>query len=112
MAWSVSSSFRDANHAPVIQLNNDVVIRAKPGDQLDLAATVNDPDGDLFEITWWQFRTFKTTTVSTITSPNKLATKLVVPQNAKPNQTFSIVVEVKDKGKINLTSYKTIKIVI
>lgn len=112
MAWSVSSSFRDANHAPVIQLNNDVVIRAKPGDQLNLAATVNDPDGDLFEITWWQFRTFKTTPVLTITSPNKLATKLVVPQNAKPNQTFSIVVEVKDKGKINLTSYKTIKIVI
>jgi hypothetical protein len=41
-----------------------------------------------------------------------LSTSIVIPKEAAPGQTLFIVLEVKDKGKINLTNYQLIKIVI
>ena len=112
MAWSVTPSFKNANHAPVIHLKNETVIYAKPGDSINLGAIVKDPDGDEYEVKWWQFRTLNSDPIFEIQSANALSTIIKIPTETKKAQSITLVIEVKDKGKINLTSYKSIKIVI
>ena len=112
LLWSVTNTFNDANHAPMIALKNAQLIHAKPGDKIHLGISVKDPDGDAFNVRWWQFSKLKSNPVLTLSSNKDLSTTVTVPQDARTNQTLFMVVEVEDKGKINLTSYKTIKILL
>ena len=112
LVWSTTPSFKNANHAPVIQLKNQSVIHAKSGDLINVGAKVNDPDGDTYEVNWWQFRTLKSEPNVEIQSQNTLSTFIKIPAGAANHQTVALVIEVKDNGKTSLTSYKTIHIVI
>ena len=112
MTWSVSPSYSNANHAPIVQLKNKSVIHAKPGNRLRLTADIIDPDGDDYEVFWGHFRTLKSEPAIEIEYPGALSTFIRIPSNAIQGQTFFIVIEARDKRKISLTSYKTLKIIV
>lgn len=112
MQWSVTSNYKDANHPPVITLNNTKTIYAKPGDQIKLNVTVNDPDGDAYSIKWWQFKNDKTTPEIEILNNNTLNPTFFLPINASTKQTLFLVIEVTDHHKMNLTNYALVKVIL
>lgn len=111
MKWSVTNNFKSANHAPIIQLKGSATIQVKPGQQIYLNATVKEPDGDQYEVKWWQFSKKQTETVLGINQKNSLQTSVTIPANAK-KQTLYLVLQVQEKNENSLTSYQLIKIII
>jgi len=93
-------------------LKNEPLIHIKQGESINVSALVKDPDDDAYDVRWWQFQTLKSDPILGISSTDSLSTLIKIPVDAKNGQIFTLVFEVKDKGKINLTSYKTVKIVI
>ncbi len=62
MDWTITSSYKEANHNPVVVLNGiagkDVVrVDVKSGERVELtAAGTSDPDGDRLSFQWFQYR--------------------------------------------------------
>lgn len=112
MDWSVKSDLRAANHAPIITLKMEQEIQAKPGDILSLNAKVKDSDGDAFTAKWWQFNKYKNAPVLVFSNSQSLKTTIEIPKDSQTNQTLYLVLEVVDNGRINMTSYQTVKIIL
>lgn len=110
MNWSVTSDYKKANHNPIISIQGLKLITAKPGDLINIRANVNDPDGDTYQVKWWQFIQNKNTDKVQIINDQSLNTNILISKEAKLNQQLYIVVEVADNNSNTLTSYQTIKI--
>lgn len=111
MKWSVTSQYSNANHAPTIRLHNSSILKAKPGTTIQLGATVMDPDGDAYTVTWWQFSKSKNEPKLVIHLIADSKVKVEVPKDAGSN-TLYLVMEVTDKKEHPLTRYQLFKIVI
>jgi hypothetical protein len=104
--WCIKS-YRDANHAPVVNLAAPKDIAAAPGAAVTLSvAGSSDPDGDRLHYSWWQYRepgTYKGEVV--VRDPERAVAHIQVPADAKPGETIHLVAEVTDSGKPPLTRY-------
>lgn len=107
--WCVKA-FEDANHPPVVKLDNALDITAKPGSTIKLSAKgTSDPDGDELSYTWWQYEEADTYPERvTIENSNSPEASFTVPADAKNSQSIHIVCEVKDNGTPQLTRYQRI----
>lgn len=112
MEWSVNNNYKLANHAPIITIKGATVLKAKPGDKINVEAAVKEPDGDGYSIKWWQFQKDKKNTKCTITQTNTLKTSIEIPNDASSKQSLYFVIEITDNKKTSLTAYKTVKIII
>ena len=106
MQWSVTKEYKKANHAPII--NTISSLKVKAGSAIQVQASVKEPDGDQYEVKWWQFTNSKKSPQLIIQNATNLQTAVQIPANLEPNQPLYLVVEVKDQHQ--LTNYKTIKI--
>lgn len=107
--WCVKS-FEEANHPPVVKLNNALDITAKPGSTIQLSAKgTTDPDGDELSYSWWQYTEADTYSGNVeIEAPNERETSFTVPSDAEAGRTIHIVCEVKDNGSPALSRYQRI----
>ena len=112
MDWSVKTSFKSANHAPIISLNTNRVLYVKPGQEIKLNASVKEPDGDGYSIKWWQFSTYKNATKLDVSENTSLITTITVPRSVQPGQRYFIVLEVSDNKVASLTAYQTVKLIV
>ena len=112
MQWSVTDNFKDANHAPIINIHIAKQIATKPGKVIELDASVIDPDGNSYTVRWWQFSSKINEPQLVIQQDTSLKTSVTIPSNAAKNQNLYIVLEVTDSGTPRLTSYKTIQLVL
>ncbi|AXB78712.1 DUF1593 domain-containing protein [Novosphingobium sp. P6W] len=112
--WTLQSSFKGANHAPMLTLNGQpgiapVEIVARPGDTVRLsAAGSRDPDGDKVDYTWWQYREAEAVNRSppvNLQRGDPLDTRFIVPEVSEPTR-FHVILEARDKGTPALTSYR------
>lgn len=110
MDWSVKKRYSSANHPPVIRIEGAKIIKARPGQTIQVNAFVSDPDGDVCVLSWWQFRKHKNEPFLSISGEHGLTATLKVPDEAAPGQTLYVVVEAEDKGVIPLTRYQTLQI--
>jgi hypothetical protein len=106
MQWSVTKEYKKANHAPII--NTISSLKVKAGSTIQVQASVKEPDGDQYEVKWWQFSNSKKDPQLVIQEASGLYTNVQIPANLEPHQPLFLVVEVKDQHQ--LTNYKTIKI--
>lgn len=106
MQWSVTNSYKNANHAPIITANSSIKVKANS--TVHLNARVIEPDGDKYDVRLWQFSNSKKTPRLIIQDSVNLHTSIKIPANINSNESLFLVVEVKDKKQ--LTSYKIIKI--
>jgi len=106
MQWSVTNVYNKANHSPVI--NTISSLKVKAGSAIQVQASVKEPDGDQYEVKWWQFTNSKKSPQLIIQNATNLQTAVQIPANLEPHQPLFLVVEVKDQHQ--LTNYKTIKI--
>lgn len=121
MAWTVTPEFGAANHAPQLRLNgNDgmrpVEIDGCPGAPITLSARgSSDPDGDALSFRWWWYRD-----ASGLYAPDAHLSKdggeetsVTIADTARTDQfvpptvyQLHVVLEVRDAGTPQLTSYR------
>jgi hypothetical protein len=104
--WSVKPYDR-ANHPPEVWLTGPADLEAAAGAavRLDVSGSV-DPDGDKLSCLWWHYRDpgkYRGDVV--LKEPDRAATTVQVPADAKPGDTVHLIAQVTDAGKPPLTRY-------
>ena len=112
LKWSVTSSFADANHEPVVKMEGPLQILASPGETIKLNGNVRDPDGNKVTINWWQFEVGSYPGKVEISTPNATQTKLMIPKDAVPGQTIHLILQATDDGRPPLTAYQRVIITV
>ncbi|WP_153797454.1 DUF1593 domain-containing protein [Foetidibacter luteolus] len=112
MKWSVTSKYTDANHAPVITIENPLNVLASPGETIRLNGNVTDPDKDKVSIKWWQYKAGTYPDTVSILNGNAAQVKVTVPKDAITAQTIHMIIEAKDDGSPSLTAYQRIIITV
>ncbi len=107
---NVQEKYREANHAPRVEMKGAKIIQVKPGETISLKATISDPDGNGVFIKWWQFVKVKGEATLSILNPTSAETKIQIPNDAKMGNEYHVVVEVSDDGVPALTRYQIIEL--
>ena len=111
--WSVTPTYADANHDPVVGIRGPARIAARPGETVRLEGTASDPDGNAVHGRWWRWKDVDTYPGDvTLTYPSALAATLAVPDDAEPGQTIQFVLEVTDDGTPPLTRYARVVVTV
>jgi hypothetical protein len=99
--------YREANHAPVVNLAVPQDIDAAPGANVKLSvAGSTDPDGDKLGFNWWQYKDPGTCKgEAEIRDADRATAYVRIPADAKPGDTLHFIAEVTDAGKPPLTRY-------
>jgi hypothetical protein len=111
--WCVKS-YREANHAPIVNLAVPKDIEAPPSATVKISvAGSTDPDGDKLSFSWWQYREPGTYHGEVTLRDEEKATAYVqVPSDAKPGDTIHLIAEVTDSGKPPITRYARVIITV
>ncbi len=108
MQWTVAATYKKANHAPLVTTPS--IFNVKAGSTINIKAVVKEPDGDQFEVKWWQFSNSTKTSKLIIQNTTGIQTSIQIPSNAVTNQTLYLVCEVKDIN--HLVSYRLIRLIL
>ena len=105
--WCITS-FEEANHPPIVKLDNNLDITAKSGTKIKLSAKGTfDPDGDELNYFWWEYQEADTYRgIVEIFDSDKPKTNFIIPKDAKTGDTIHMICEVTDNGKPKLTRYQ------
>jgi hypothetical protein len=105
--WCVKE-FKDANHAPVIQLNGALDRTVKAGETVNLAANATDPDGNKLSCRWWQYADADSAKANvTIANSDSWENASFGAPN-EPGKQVHIILEVTDNGTPPLTRYQRV----
>jgi hypothetical protein len=109
--WCIKR-YEEANHPPVVEVENETHLVVRPGKIVRLSAKgTTDPDGDELNYKWWQYREAGTYFGSIdIQDSGKQDASFLVPKDAGEGITIHIILEVTDNGTPQLTRYKRIVI--
>jgi hypothetical protein len=112
-AWCVKP-YREANHAPVVNLAAPQDIDAAPGANVKLSvAGSTDPDGDKLGFNWWQYKDPGTCKgEAEIRDADRATAYVRIPADAKPGDTLHFIAEVTDAGKPPLTRYARVVVTV
>jgi len=102
-------SFKDANHPPVVILNQ-YDLKTMPGSTVRISAKDSyDIDKDSLSYRWWQYEDADSYKASIVfIGANKQDISVVIPGDMQKGETFHVVCEVKDNGVPNLTRYQRV----
>jgi Protein of unknown function (DUF1593) len=102
-----TKSYREANHAPIVNLEGAKDLDAPAGATLKLSVRGStDPDGDKLSYSWWHYRepgSYKGEVA--IRDADRSVASMQVPSDAKSGDTIHLIAEVTDSGKPSLTRY-------
>jgi hypothetical protein len=107
MEWC-TKPYRDANHPPVVLLDQPAAITVRSGSHFALGAHATDPDGDSLTYYWFQYPeagTYKGTL--DLGAQDMPGLYLAAPKVDKP-ETIHLIVRVSDKGKPPLSRYSRV----
>lgn len=101
--WCVKD-FKNANHAPKITLNGNLLL-VNPGQKVIINAKTSDSDGNNVILNFWQYSEVGKSSEKAIITINNKNANVEIPKSAKVGDTFHIIVEGVDDGKPSLTRY-------
>ena len=109
LKWSVTPTFNEANHPPVVAIDGPLAVQARAGDTVRVQGTVTDPDRDQMTTRWWFYNDASSYPGEVvIPDPTSLGTSVRIPEDAKPGQTIHVILEATDHGTPALTRYQRI----
>jgi len=108
MDWA-TKPFAEANHPPVVVLDQPAEISARAGQGFAVGAHATDPDGDSLTYVWFVYPEAGTYrgTFKLDGAENSKGLWLTAPQVDKP-ETIHLIVRVTDKGTPSLTRYQRV----
>lgn len=113
LQWTVTPSYKDANHEPRVSVPSGIRVSAAPGEKVRLVGSVHDPDGDSLSIDWWQYQEAGTYAGRvSVHEPSKARTWFTVPEDAPVGSTIHLILEVEDDGTPSLTSYQRVVVTV
>ncbi len=108
MEWC-TASYEEANHEPVIQIEEGIDLTAAKGGTITLTPKTYDPDGDNVSVTSWQYGDADTYGGDVeITEGENGQISFVVPDDAKSGDTIHIIFEAQDDYKLPITRYQRV----
>jgi hypothetical protein len=109
MQWTLTPSYRAANHEPRVGILSRRAVRVRAGRTVKLRGFAADPDGDRVSLKWWQYGEEGTYPGKvTIAAPERAWTTVTVPADAQPGQTISLILQGTDDGEFPLTRYSRV----
>ena len=107
--WCVKS-YDEANHQPIVKLDHNLDLNAKPGTTFKLSAKgTYDPDGDELIYNWWFYEEASNYNGEIeIKYSDNIDATLIVPNDIDKKTNLHIVCEVNDMGAPQLTRYKRV----
>lgn len=113
MDWCVATSYKDANHAPVIELKNKNDITVRSGEKIKFDAGKSyDPDGNDIQFTWLQYKEAGSYSGAIKLQDSEYSKSYLVAPNVSKKETIHIILKVTDNGSPVLNSYQRIIITI
>lgn len=111
--WCVKS-YQEANHEPIVVLDHEADLAAKPGDIVVLSAEGTfDPDGDELVYQWWQYEEADSYVGQVgLRDAKDQNISLTLPKDAQVGETIHIVCEVTDSGSPKLTRYARVVVTV
>ena len=104
--WSLTPRYRSANHAPTVAIRSGGNVNVVAGEEARLRGIATDPDDDRVAVKWWQYAEEGTYPGSvTFRRDTSSSTTVVVPADARPGQSISVIFQGTDNGKFPLTRY-------
>ncbi|EOZ93470.1 hypothetical protein A33Q_3729 [Indibacter alkaliphilus LW1] len=114
MDWNISSTFKEANHNPILVLNGNEgkalgLGYAKEGETVRLSAKGSyDPDGDQLRYKWWVYKEASGFT-GDLEFHNPFGEELIFEMpKLTSGKELHIILEVEDSGSPSLTSYRRV----
>ena len=105
--WCVKE-FKDANHAPVVEVKGALNRIVEAGERVKLAVSATDPDGNKLTCRWWQYAEADSSTGNvTIANDDSWDDVSFVAPNERGKQVH-IILEVTDNGTPPLVRYQRI----
>lgn len=108
MKWTVTTKYADANHAPNLHIDGPKSVIVYAGQTVRLSGTVSDLDGNAVNVRWWQFMLPDTRGIAEIATPGAAQTTIAIPKDAKPGDTFHLILEATDNGSPELAAYQRV----
>ena len=109
MRWTLTPSYRAANHEPRVGVLSGRTVRVRAGRTVKLRGFAADPDGDRVGLKWWQYGEEGTYPGKVaIAAPERAWTTVTVPADAQPGQTISLILQGTDDGEFPLTRYSRV----
>ena len=106
--WCVKD-YAEANHAPAASVKGALDREVRPGQKVTLKGAATDPDGDAVSLCWWQYREAGTSDVGlALEGADGAVVSFVVPSDAKPGETFHLILEAKDSGEPALCHFQRV----
>jgi len=112
MEWA-TKSYREANHPPVIVLDQPEAFSVRSGEPFRLGAHASDPDGNSLSFYWFQYPetgSYKKRILLPV-AENLAQIDLLAPKVDKA-ETVHFILRVTDKGKPPLSRYKRVIVTI
>ena len=108
MDWC-TKTYKEANHPPVVVLNQPDHITVKSGEGFGLDASAsNDPDGDSIRFLWFVYPEAGSYKKPINISAENIHSIYVVAPEVEKKETIHIILKVTDKGTPVLSGYKRI----
>jgi hypothetical protein len=106
MQWTLTPKYWAANHAPHVRIARSPHEKVRAGQTLRLWGYGVDPDRDSLSFAWWQYREEGTYPgLVQLGSPDRSSTTVRIPQDARPGETISLILQATDDGTFPLTRY-------
>jgi hypothetical protein len=110
--WCVKS-YDSANHHPIVSIEGNPNISAKPGDKIIVQAKAKDPDNNKLNFVWWHYKEAGSYPQQIdLTNNQNSDLSFTIPPDAKLGQTIHVILQVTDDGTPNLTRYQRVIITI
>jgi len=113
LRWAVTPMRASANHEPVVTIAGALNRTARAGEDVTLAGSATDPDGNAVAARWWQYGEADTYPGQvSVADAAAFQTTVRIPSDAGAGQTIHLILEVSDNGTPSLTRYQRVIITI
>ena len=110
LIWSMTDSYADANHEPVLKIQGPLTLLAAPGQSIPIYGYAFDPDGDEVIVKWWQMPVGSCKGQARIDNADSMNATVNIPEDIEEGQTIHIILEATDNGTPSLTQYQRVVI--
>jgi hypothetical protein len=107
LRWTVST-YDEANHHPRLSVDGGIDRDVVPAEQLTLAASVADPDGNGVSVRWWVDDEAGTCDREVPIASRGTIAEVSIPADARPGDTIHVIAEAVDDAPAPLKAFQRV----